>query len=407
MLRRFVVGVLVRQRSAGQAVTPQEARAATRDISDNVVKGLRLHVTGSSKSWQLRYTINGTRRIYTIGPFPTVSLKSARELATDLVVEIRKGRDPAAERIAKRGELTVDGLVLEVIDRHWGAHAKPSYVRSVEQLRRTMIRRIGDVRLSELTRRRVLEWHQRCGEKAPIAANRALAVLSKACALAVQWDLLRDNPCRGISRYRENKKERFLSDDEYAAVFTAIEAAQATEDPWILSALTFALLTGWRRGEIAGLRWDELDLPNQVARLKETKTGAKVLPLGADAIRLLRDLPRLGAFVFPRKRAANADVHERIDAPLHPSTLTHAWSRIRKDAGVNDVRLHDLRHSFASVGARSGLSLIVIGRLLGHSSTQTTARYAHLAQPEQIAAAELIGRGIAGTRSRLRPSEDE
>jgi integrase len=225
----------------------------------------------------------------------------------------------------------------------------------------------------------------------PYQANRSLAVLSKMMTLAEAWGLRTDgsNPCRHVKKYQEHKRERFLTQQELRRLGAALTDVQThrTESPFVIAAIGLLVLTGARLTEVLTLRWDYVDFENQVLRLPDSKTGAKLIYLNDAAVKLLRTLPSMAGNPFviaggkPGARLIN---------------LQKPWRRIRAAANLDDVRIHDLRHSFASVGAGAGMSLILIGKLLGHKQAATTARYAHLAADPILAASNVIGNHISG-----------
>ncbi len=193
-------------------------------------------------------------------------------------------------------------------------------------------------------------------------------------SLAEKWGLRADafNPCRHVEKYRERKLERFLSNDELARLGEVLLEAERTQTelPSVIAAIKLLLLTGCRLSEILNLRWDEVDVENQCLRLRESKTGAKIVYLPRYAMEVLSEIERKDNNPF-------VIVGAKVGARL--VNLQKPWRRIRSKVGLQDVRIHDLRHSFASAAAASGLSLPIIGALLGHSQPQTTQRYAHLA----------------------------
>jgi integrase len=208
--------------------------------------------------------------------------------------------------------------------------------------------------------------------------------------LAEQWGLRPDNsnPCRHVEKYKERKIERFLSNEELARLGEVLAEAERTqtEMPSVIAALRLLLFTGCRLSEILTLRWDEVDLENQCLRLRESKTGAKVVYLPSAAIEVLSVI---------EQQDNNPFVIVGAKRGSHLVNLQKPWRRIRANAGLEDVRIHDLRHSFASVAAASGLSLPIIGALLGHTQPQTTQRYAHLVGDPLREAVDLIGSRIA------------
>jgi integrase len=218
-------------------------------------------------------------------------------------------------------------------------------------------------------------------------ANRTTALLSSMLAFAVARGFRPDNPARGIKKYRQRDHDRFLSPEELKTLGEALTLAEADgENPFAIGAIRLLLLTGCRKNEILSLRWAWVDFERASLRLPDSKTGAKTVPLAAPALELLRAMPRIEGndHVFPSAKGGGYFVG-----------LQKVWARIRDMANMPDVRLHDLRHSFASVGAASGDSLYIIGKLLGHAQSRTTQRYAHLADEPLRAAAERISGQIA------------
>jgi integrase len=215
------------------------------------------------------------------------------------------------------------------------------------------------------------------------AATRTVGLLGGILSFAVSEGIRPDNPARGVKRYPDTRKERFLSPEELARLGEALSTS--AENPYAVAAIRFLLLTGCRKGEVLSLTWPEVDFAFCCLRLSDSKTGQKVVPLGRAALDVLDSLPRLEGndHVFPG---------EKEGRPL--VGLPKIWNRIKTRAGLDGVRLHDLRHSFASVGAGYGLSLHVVGKLLGHSDPKTTARYAHIADDPARTAANHISAAI-------------
>ncbi len=223
----------------------------------------------------------------------------------------------------------------------------------------------------------------------PYQANRMLGVLSKMMNLAETWGMRdkRSNPCEDIERYPERKRERFLSPKELQRLgqaLTAVELSE-TETIYAVAAFRILLLTGCRLSETQSLEWRHVDLDQKELRLPDSKTGAKTIHLGDAAVSLLKALPRV---------TGNPYVIAGKKEKAHLTDLQHPWRCIRKAAGLNDVRIHDLRHTFAS-GLLVGEGLAMIGKLLGHTQVQTTARYAHLASDPVKQAATRISDRLA------------
>ena len=301
------------------------------------------------------------------------------------------GSDPAAERDALRQSVTVEQIGARFLKEHVAVRCKPTtqseYRRSVELFIDPFL---GKQRIRSVTTADVAELHGSLSH-IPYQANRTLGVLSKMMNLAEIWGL-RDrhsNPCEDIQRYPEHKRERFLSLKEVRALGRALDAAESdgSEGKYACTAFRLLLLTGCRLSEIQKLRWDHVHLDEGELRLPDSKTGAKTVHLGAAAIALLRCLPRVekNRFVIAGKNSGS-----------HLTDLQRPWRRIRSAAGLNEVRIHDLRHTFASGGLAVGEGLSMIGKLLGHTQVQTTARYAHLAADPVKQAADKIAERLAG-----------
>ena len=218
------------------------------------------------------------------------------------------------------------------------------------------------------------------------AATETVVLLSSMLTFAAKRRLRPDNPALGVQLFKRGRRERFLSPAELGKLGETLGEMEAEgANGTALAALRLLMLTGCRKSEILTLRWEWIDFERACLRLPDTKTGARVIPLGAPALQILADLPRAGAFVLPAERGADG----------HFVGLQKFWTRARTGAGLPDVRLHDFRHSFASVGVASGDSLYIVGKLLGHAKAETSQRYAHLADDPLRAAADRIAGAIA------------
>jgi len=338
---------------------------------------------------------NATQRWLTLGKHSEAfTPDEARAAARKVIGLVADGKDPAAARKAERMAGTVAALTAEFE----AAHAKiwrPSTVRSNAGLiARAIVPAFGTRRPNDVTHADVARWHVGLGET-PGAANRALAILSSMFGWAIK-NQLRDapNPCRDVKRYRGRKIERHLSAVELARLDEALKAVDSKE-PYTVAALRLLIFTGARLGEILGLRWEWIDLEAELIRLPDSKTGAKPIYLNAQARKVLATLPRI---------AGNPHVIVGANSGASLVNLEKPWRRIRDAAGLADVRIHDLRHSFASIGAGMGEGLPIIGKLLGHRNTSTTAKYAHLSPDPVRAANEKIGERIAAAMTGSEPA---
>jgi integrase len=353
--------------------------------------GVRIMPSGK-RFFLVQYRRHGRTRRVMLGQFGPLTAEVARRRALMLLAQARSGgSDPAAERDALRQSLTVEQLGARFLKEHVAVRCKPTtqseYRRSVELFIDPFL---GKQRIRSVTTADIAELH---GSLAyiPYQANRTLGVLSKMMSLAEIWGL-RDrhsNPCEDIQRYPEHKRERFLSLKEVKALGRALDAAESdgSEGKYACTAFRLLLLTGCRLREIQRLRWEHVYLDEGELRLPDSKTGAKTVHLGAAAIALLRSLPPVekNPFVIAGKNSG-----------WYLTDLQRPWRRIRSAAVLNEVRIHDLRHTFASGGLAVGEGLSMIGKLLGHTQVQTTARYAHLAADPLKQAADKIAERLAG-----------
>ena len=367
------------------ALKPHERE---RVVWDDDLKGFGVRVHPSGRKVFIVKTRYGGRVIkMTIGPHGAVSPAYARVRAAEIITDARAGKNPAGRRSRAP---TMRDLGKRFLKDYVPDHCKPStaeeYRRSVELF---INPRIGNRRVPEVQRSDIAALHHDMRDT-HYQANRTLGVLSKIFNLAELWELRPDgsNPCRHVKRFKEEKRERFLSDEEYQRLGTALREIEqeGSETASAIAAVRLLMLTGCRLSEIQKLRWEHVDLEAGELKLPETKTGAKVVHLGHPAIAVLRGIDG---------GDDNPWVIAGLKSGSHLTDLQHPWRRIRARAGLNDVRIHDLRHSFASGGLLVGEGLPMIGKLLGHTQVQTTARYAHLANDPVKSAANRIASRIA------------
>lgn len=359
--------------------------------------GARVRPTGKI-SYILKYRVGGGRagtvRKPTIGVHGVITVDQARAIARDWLGEVADGGDPATRRRDQGQAPTIAELCGRYLADHAEPHKKPS---SVAEDRRLIAKRVkpalGRKKVTSLTRADVTRFHN--GLRAtPYEGNRTLALLSKMMNLAEAWNLRPDasNPCRHVKRFRETKHERFLSADELARLGNALAAAErdGTEGASAIAAIRLLLFTGARLSEILTLRWSEVDFEATCLRLEESKTGKKVIHLPVPALEVLSTIPRIeqNPYVIVGRKPGR-----------HLVDLSGLWKRVRATAKLDSVRLHDARHTFASVGVGAGLSLHMVGKMLGHTQAQTTERYAHLAADPLKQAVETVGGVIAAAMS--------
>lgn len=436
------------KREARVRITKREVdrlSGARRRLWDSETVGFGVRVNpGGTKSYFVSYGRKRRHRTATatIGVHGAPwTPETAREEARRLLGLVAGGQDVAGERATLRGLPTLAEFAARFLAEYAEPYKRPSSVAADRSLlSRVILPRLGSERLDSIARADVAALHH-ARRDTPTDANRALALLSKMLAWAEALGLRapNSNPCRGVPRYREARRERFLSEAELAQLGRALaeadsgrllavsfggelaarakaasaSALKGTEpeplptvpiDPFAVAAVRLLLFTGARRSEVLRAKWSDVDTAGGTLRVPMPKEGRpKVLRLTAPALEVLAELPRFETNPFlivaarGPGRSATADA-ERAAAPL--SDIEAPWRRIRRRAGLEDVRLHDLRHSFASVAAGGGASLPLIGALLGHTQPATTARYAHLsADPLRALADSTAARIAAALRS--------
>jgi len=355
---------------------------------DREVPGFGARITSAGIiSFVLEYRFHGRKRRYTIGRHPELTPTAARERTMQLRVGLLDGYDPLEARQQDRLEPTVNDLATEYLERHAATHKRASSVRNDREMINNIIRpALGSLRLQAIGKRDLETLHASY-KATPYRANRVLALLSKMFSLATEWEWISDNPTRGIPRFHEDKRERWLTEQELHRFTNALDAYP---DQNAADALRLLLLTGAREGEVLKADWPQFDLQRGVWTKPSHHTKEKKIehvPLSAAALDLLRKMKRKNGATGPLFPGANGK--PRV-------TLRRPWVQICKAAGLSDVftlqgkrrtitrskpkvRIHDLRHSFASHLVSNGVSLHIVGKLLGHTQSQTTQRYAHVA----------------------------
>ena len=368
-------------------------RAKSFLVFDDDVRGFALRVQPSGeKTFLMRYRFGGADRKLGLGRYGDLTPDEARRLALKARVTLADGIDPGATRRRLAASPTIKDLSDRFMREHVEVRCKPSTRADYRHSLTVVAAKLSRRRVAEVSRADIAELHQSLSHK-PYQANRTLTVLSKMFNLAEVWGLRPDgsNPCRHVKKYREVKRERYLSAEELARLGLALERAtrripdgsgnyvEGPESPYIVVAIQLLILTGCRLNEIQTLKWayvrdDRLELP-------DSKTGAKAVPLGNEAVALLHSIPHLPNNPY----VIVGDIEQQF-----ATDLQRPWRRIRALAGLNDVRIHDLRHTFASFAVSGGESLPMIGKLLGHTQAQTTMRYAHLSHAPLRAAASRV-----------------
>lgn len=357
---------------------------------DSEVTGFGVRVTtGGARAFILNYRVKATglERRYTIGSYPDWLVAAARDEAKRLKRGIDSGGDPLGQLKAHRDAPTVAVLCVRFKEEHLHKLRPKTQADYRLIIDNELVPGLGKLKVAAVDFAHVERLHRKIAQRAPFHANRTIAVLSKMFALAIKWQFRPDNPCKGVERKREEPRRRYLKADELARLTTALAEYPDQEMANIFRLL---LLTGARRGEVLSAKWEQfhdLGSPDKAVWIKpaaSTKQKAEHhIPLSAPARQLVASLPNDSEWLFPGRSGQRR------------TNLHHAWKVICKAAGITNLRVHDLRHSYASTLVSAGLSLPVIGALLGHSQPQTTHRYAHLFDDPLRKATERAGKRLA------------
>ena len=334
--------------------------------------GVRVYPSGS-KVYVVQTRGPGGPKRATVGRHGVITADQARRRAASAIARIKAGEDPGLSPAPTRESPTVAEVASRYLREHVEVRCKPATVghyRTV--IDRHIVPALGGVPVAALTPRQVADLHYGLRER-PYTANLAVDTLSQLIGQAMAWGLMPEgsNPCRQVQRYREGRRERFLTDVEFRRLGRVLDGMEAAGEAPVhaIAAVRLLMLTGCRRNEVMTLRWEDVDLDAGELRLRDGKTGPRVVSLSPAAVEVLAAVPRVAGnpWVIVGRRPG-----QRL------SSLYDPWLRIRARAELDDVRLHDLRHSFASRALALGESLPVIARLLGHAQLRSAARYAHL-----------------------------
>lgn len=410
--------------------TPRHALgAAVRDYFDRDVTGFHVRVSPTGrKTFAVILTVRetGKRRRFTIGEFPTLNADAARAIARARLADIASGVDPQAQRAAKReaAARTVKDLADAYMKSGKARLQDSTAVLYKGLLDRHVIPLLGTMATVDVTTQDISRLHVKLSER-PTTANQCVRLCSTLFRYAERLGLRPrgSNPATDVPRYRESLKERYLQPAELAVLWRTLEKAAIhgiAAAPWRLrkvdpkhakhapppkpgkrnvargtalpanpgavAALKLLILTGARKTEILGLRWSEVDLSREALILERTKTGRSERMLSADAVTLLRGVRRVvgSEYVFPSPKAPKSPIRD----------VSRLWDAVRHAAGLEEVRLHDLRHTAASMMLQAGAPLADVGRSIGHHSTRSTQRYAHAADAGAKRAASLLADAV-------------
>ncbi|MBC6718664.1 tyrosine-type recombinase/integrase [Aurantimonas sp. DM33-3] len=392
---------------------------------DAAPKGFGLKVSASgAKTFVVQYRLAGGRagrtRRMTIGKYGSPwTVESARKEAARILADVAGGSDPADKRENIREMPSITVLCDRYLRDGVGTKKDSTLSTDVGRIERHIKPLLGRKKVSELTRNDVMKFQNdvasgktavdvRTGVRGRAivrggkgTAARTVGLLGGILAYAVGSGLIQENPVHGVKRYKDKRNHRFLSETDIAKIGNALTFFETqNKNANAIAIVRLLLFTGARRGEIERLRWREVDPETRCLRLEDSKTGQKILPISAGASELLihheARFGRLSEFVF-----ASADYGG------HYSGTPKFWKHVRSYAGFPELRLHDLRHSFASLGLSQGRSLSVLGALLGHRDHGTTQRYAHLSEDPVRLATEEIGTAIARAIGKSKPGNEK
>jgi integrase len=339
---------------------------------DSKVRGLGLRVYPSGlKTWIFSYRSGGRKRLLALGQYEALAVDAARAKALKELGKVLDGKDPLeARKAARTAGMTVRELAAEYLERH-ARTRKRTWREDESRINRTILPRWGSRPVSSIRRADVATLHARLKD-APYEGNKVLRLVSKMWNLAATWGYLPENagnPAKGIIQFREEKRERFVTPQELPRL---VERITAEPNVYVRSALILYLFTGARKTELLSARWADVDFSRAELRLPRTKAGrVHYIPLSAPAIMVLKTIPR---------EEGNPHVFPGHIRGSHLVNVEKNWRAAREAAGLEDVRLHDLRRTVGSYLAAAGESLPTIGKILNHSNASTTAIYARLAE---------------------------
>lgn len=349
--------------------------------------GVRVYPTGRRTYFvQYRNEYHRTRR-KKIGVHGQVTTEQAREMAKSILGDVAKGEDPSKETRERKLKASMSDLCADYLTIHAEPKKKPKpYKEDVRMINKIILPRWSDRKIEEMTPHDIQSLLTE-RSKTRYVANRVRSLLHKMFELAIQWKWVSENPVKGTSQFQEHKRETWLNEEGMEKLWEALDNYHSQR---VIDAIKLMLLTGARRGEALSAKWEQFDIEKGVWTMSSHNTKQKKLhhvPLSTPTIELLKKMKEESldaVYLFPG------------NVPGNPLTdIKKAWATIRKKAGIGECRIHDLRHTYASHLVSSGMSLSIVGKLLGHTQASTTQRYAHLADAPLRQATELFGTKLA------------
>ena len=368
-------------------------------IWDSQIKGFGVRVSSAGrKTYILKYRAGGGRagqqRWLTLGTHGSITCEQAREKAVKLLAEIADGKDPQKIKFDYREAPKTQDLWDKYEKEHLPTKKPKSQEEDIRNWKNEIAPKLANKKIKDVNRQDIekilLSFKDR-----PYLGNRVYALISKMMNLAEYWEFRNphSNPCLHVKKYKEEKRERYLNKAELEKLGEVLSFFEAKSkiNLYTSSAIKLLLLTGARVSEILTAKWEWVDWEKRTINLPDSKTGKKPLFLSSSAIDILNKLKNIPEI------DDNPYIIRGFKANSHMNCISKAWQRIRKEAGIEDVRIHDLRHTVASIAVGQGANLPIIGRLLGHSQVQTTQRYAHVDVDPALAVADKLGETIASS----------
>ena len=347
---------------------------------DSKLTGFGVRITNrGTTSFVLRYVFKGRDRTYTLGSYPALNTTSARNLATEIKGDVIRGIDPLEQKI---GSLAIPTFA-EFVEDFLKLRAKTIRATTLKDYQnyffaKYLIPRWGKIKLDAIGKREIEVFHSSLS-KTPRMANRLVVLLNSVFNQAIEWEILIKNPAKGIKKFTEHKRERYLSETEIQKLFETLESEPSKIN---VAAVKLILLTGSRKGEVLSARWQDFDLENGIwskPAFLTKQNKSSVIPLNQEALQTIKGIERKADCLFYNEETKS-----------HIKDLKRFWKGVCQKAGIKEARIHDLRHTFASVLINKGVGLEVIGKLIGHSNIKTTQRYSHLANSALKQATELF-----------------
>lgn len=345
--------------------------------------GVRLYDSGK-KSFVYSYRFEGRKKLIALGSVHTITLDEARNIARIKAVQVIKGEDPDTKTQNNNSD-NFGIFCTTYMERHAIKHKK-TWSDDKRRIERNLLPMWSNMNMRAITKSDVINLHTNIGKNAPYEANRTLSLISALFEFAKEWgylDEMHPNPAKNVKRFKEEKRDRWVTPEEIPALMEAIETES---NLYARMAVLMYLFTGARKSELLRAQWVDIDFSRKELRIEDTKAGrTHYIPLSTPAIDLLDTIPKLpdNPYLFPGYIQGK-----------HLVNISKPWYRIKKQAGLKNVRLHDLRRTVGSWLAQSGNSLHLIGQVLNHSNQRTTAVYARFARDDVRDALEAHGQAL-------------